>query len=229
MRVDLQNGVPLACVKLIRDKCDGWTFDEVDACGPRRLVKGNDLLFDLIQGCDLTKIIEIGWADWHRQEDPIDFDVFSKAPVPRERRREYVTDTFWVKFSRPVRPDTLRPDCFAMTIMIDEGEGGWWQTFRVPIFCLDASDYTEADRMYGARIVVDGPWLEDAVRGQEEIPGGQHAGRDRGSRGFHHRLQWSVHRRQCCWVFPSSYWKRDARRHISFHFPRGSGQQDARL
>ena len=36
------------------------------ACGPRRLVKRNDLLFDLIRGCDLTRISAIGWRDWHR-------------------------------------------------------------------------------------------------------------------------------------------------------------------
>ena len=167
VRVDLRNGVPLACVKLVRDNCDGWAFGEVDACGPRRLVKGNDLLFDLIQGCDLTHITEIGWKDWHRREQPIPFDEFSKALGPKGNEQpEYITDAFWVRFSRQVQPDTLRPDCFAMTVMTDEGEGGWLEPFRVPISRLEFREFTTpAGRMYEARMVVNGPWLEDAVRG----------------------------------------------------------------
>jgi hypothetical protein len=165
VRVDLHQGVPLACLKLVENNCKAWTIGAVDACGPRRLVKGNELLFDLIQGCDLTKIVEFGWAKWHRQETPIEFDDFSKAFGSKKGERDYVSDTFSVKFSRPVSADTLRPDCFAMTIIIDEGEGGWWQTYRVPILDLDYTGFTDASGIYGARIVVDGPWLEDAVRG----------------------------------------------------------------
>src|SRR6185295_16497471 len=45
VRVDLGHGVPLACIELVPNDCDGWTFGvDVDACGPRRLVKRNDLL-----------------------------------------------------------------------------------------------------------------------------------------------------------------------------------------
>ena len=59
--------LPLACVRLRKGECDDWLFDRwIEACGPRRLVKRNDVLFDLIRGCDLTRISAIGWADWHR-------------------------------------------------------------------------------------------------------------------------------------------------------------------
>src|SRR5262249_7075954 len=54
VRLDLRHGVPLACVQLVPDECSRWMFRAVEACGPRRLVKRNDLLFDLIRGCDLT-------------------------------------------------------------------------------------------------------------------------------------------------------------------------------
>jgi hypothetical protein len=175
-RVDLRNGVPLACVKLEQDDCKGWRFGTVvDACGPRRLVKRNDLLFDLIRGCDVTRISEIGWKAWHRLETPVPFDDFSKALGPSgQDADEYVTTDFWVRFSRPVRASTVRPDCFAMTVLSNETEGGWWQPLRVPIIRVDTTVVAPhaddpANHVRGARIVVDGGWLEDAVRGRKSI------------------------------------------------------------
>jgi hypothetical protein len=176
VRVDLRNGVPLACVELDRDDCERWTFGgEVESCGPRRLVKRNDLLFDLVRGCDLTRISDIGWRDWHRLEDPISLKEFSEALGPDGNRQdEYVTRDFWVTFSRPVHQDTLRPDCFAMTIMSGEREGGWWQTFRVPILRVDTTlvppePGDPADHVRSATIVVDGAWVEDGVRGRRSL------------------------------------------------------------
>jgi hypothetical protein len=171
VRVDLRNGVPLACVDITRDNCDEWTFgSEVEACGPRRLVKRNDLLFDLIRGCDLTRIIEIGWKDWHRKREPVPFEAFNSAFGKGDHQPEYTTRDFWVKFSRPVRRETVRPDCFVMTVMSGEQEGGWWHSVRVPIVGVafdvaKSEDGDPADHVRGARILVDGLWLEDAVRG----------------------------------------------------------------
>ncbi|MFO1207189.1 MAG: hypothetical protein U1E63_15945 [Burkholderiales bacterium] len=49
--------------------------------GPRRLVKRNDALFDLIRGRDLTRITSvIGWAAWYRLRKLIDWDEF-RGPV----------------------------------------------------------------------------------------------------------------------------------------------------
>jgi hypothetical protein len=172
--VDLRNSVPLACVTLEGDDCDRWTFDaEVEPCGPRRLVKRNDLLFDLIRGCDLTRIVEIGWSHWHRREDAVPFDDFSHSLGPDgDHEAEYVTNDFWVRFSRPVREDTLRPDCFAMTVISGEREGGWWQTLRVPIVRLvmtPGEPDDPAGHVRGAKLVVDGAWLEDGVRGRRSL------------------------------------------------------------
>jgi hypothetical protein len=176
VRVDLRNGVPLACIHIIPDECERWAFGlEVEDCGPRRLVKRNDLLFDLIRGCDLTRIKDIGWRNWHRREEPIPFEDFSAALGPDDQgEAAYVTKDFWVEFSRPVRENTVRPDCFAMTAMSAEREGGWWQTFRVPIIRVDTANFpTEPndppDHVRGARIVVDGSWVEDAVRGRRSL------------------------------------------------------------
>jgi hypothetical protein len=179
VRVDLNNSVPLACVKLAIDDC-GLGFGAIfDACGPRRLVKRNDLLFDLIRGCDLTHIKTIGWdyedIHWHRKPDPISFEDFQRALGEYNQNDDrFVSERFWVEFSRPVREDTLRPDCFAMTVMSTEREGGWWQTFRVPIVDVDTSMIPPEPgdppgHVRSARIVVDGPWLGDAVLGRRTI------------------------------------------------------------
>jgi hypothetical protein len=152
-------------------ECSDWKIAGLDACGPRRLVKRNDLLFDLIRGCDLTRISEVGWARWHRHLVPVRFEDFSKAfGKPRQNQAEYSTEDFWVKFSRPVRADTLHPDCFAMTVLTTEREGGWWQAARVPITRVEASDPAgKQGLVLVARIVVDGAWVEDGLRGRHSL------------------------------------------------------------
>lgn len=167
VRVDLKNGVPLACIKLVTDKC-GLAFGTIaEVCGPRRLVKRNDLLFDLIRGCDLTRINAIGWADWHRKSDPIPFEEFADAFAQGgDEEPEYVTRDFWIEFSRPVRRDTVRRDCFVMTIITSEPDDVWWETLRVPIVRVKAEDADLVDR---ATIVVDGPWLRDTLRGAASV------------------------------------------------------------
>ena len=175
VRVDLAHGVPLACVGLIRDDC-GWTFaDYVEACGPRRLVKRNDLLFDLVRGCDLTRIVDFGWKDWHRLDDPVSFDDFSHAMgADGDEKDEYVTNDFWVKFSRPVRESTLRPDAVVITVLSVEREGHWRQALRVPIVRLDPTVFPaepgDPDKhVRGARVVVEGGWVEDGLRGRASL------------------------------------------------------------
>lgn len=168
VRVDLRNGVPLACVHIVPDECDRWAFGlEIEDCGPRRLVKRNDLLFDLIRGCDLTRIKDIGWASWHRKSDPVPFEDFADAFAQGGNQEpEYVTRDFWVEFSRPVRRDTVRRDCFVMTVITSEPDDVWWETLRVPIVRVKAEDTEFIDR---AAIVVDGPWLRDTLRGAASL------------------------------------------------------------
>jgi hypothetical protein len=168
VRVDLGHGIPLACVNVVRDGCGGWSFGKkLEVCGPRHLIKRNDLLFDLIRGCDLTRIIEISWWHWHRKKDAIPFKEFSEYlgnPTGKDEE-EYVTK-FSVEFSRPVRVETLLPDCFTITVMSAEREGGWLETLRVPIVRIDTDKYSEAglkNHVRGGTIVVDGSWLEDKV------------------------------------------------------------------
>jgi hypothetical protein len=166
VRVDLRNGVPLACIKLVRDNCDEWAFDDIDACGSRRLVKGNDLLFDLIQGCDLTRIKNYGWQPWHRRptrDEPkaVTFQEFADAfAEPIGNADTYITNGFWVEFSRPVRRESVQQDCFVMTIITSETDDRWWETSRVPIVGVQTDDADLIDR---ATIVVDGRWLRGTI------------------------------------------------------------------
>jgi len=172
VRVDLRRGVPLACVMLRQDDCGNWSFDdEVEACGPRPLVKRNDLLFDLIRGCDLTRISAIGWAKWHRRETLVpygDFQASFGEEDPANSGRN-VTRDYWVEFSRPVRADTVRPDCFSMTITIAEDEAGWGESRRVPIIDVITSGGPDPHLVTRALLVVEAGWAEDATVKRHKI------------------------------------------------------------
>ncbi|MDM0076903.1 hypothetical protein QTH90_21015 [Variovorax sp. J2P1-59] len=80
MRVDHSRGIALAYVKAKRpDPCGPLTLsDQTDEHSPRRLIKRNDMLYDLIQGKDLTRIESISWAAYHRRSEkkPIPFKEF---------------------------------------------------------------------------------------------------------------------------------------------------------
>jgi hypothetical protein len=166
-RADLHNGVALACVRLDVDKCGDWHFASVyDACGPRRLVKRNDLLFDLISGCDLTRISEISWGSWHRRTTPVPWADFRASLGQGDLTGQRDSTTrFSVKFTGPVQRKSVLPDCFTMTIIAAEFAEGWGNIVRVPITSLSYIEQAEDPPEYvrGATLVVDARWVDDAV------------------------------------------------------------------
>jgi hypothetical protein len=185
IKVDWRHGVPLACVSLREGECD-WVFGRwIEACGPRRLVKRNDALFDLIRGCDLTRISAIGWARWHRSPKRVEWEPFKASfGVGSDHEREtrgkskkrpkkvpVLTTDYWVEFSRPVVQDTVQPDCFSMTVLAEEDEGGWTEVRRVPILAVKhwAPPGTPPGLVTKATLMVDEAWLYDAVRGDNTI------------------------------------------------------------
>jgi hypothetical protein len=176
-RADVAHGVALACLRLARDDCGHWAIGAVaDACGPRRLVKRNDLLFDLINGCDLTRIDGTGWAAWHRREEPVPFDAFIAALgwSGDSPYADYPTKDFWVRFSRPVRLDTLKPDIFSVVVTSDHGDDFWRRSYRVPILGIDTDEVPAepgdpAGYARSARIVVSTAWLKNAVTDDDTI------------------------------------------------------------
>jgi hypothetical protein len=161
-RVDLRNGVPLGCLQLGRDKCNDWSLDTVvELCGPRRLVKRNDLLFDLIRGCDLTRIARISWEKWHRR-GPIDFDSFAKAFGSDDGKGAFRTD-FVVEFSQLVAVPTINPDAFTMTLIARNDEDGWGRTLRVPIVHIETDETGHPGYSKSARILVNAHWAKGAL------------------------------------------------------------------
>ncbi len=174
VRVDLRHGVAIACVRLREGDCGDWVFDSwVEACGPRRLVKRNDVLFDLIRGCDLTRISAIGWAAWHRAKDPIAWDDFRESfgKESAAGSGQNLTKAYWIEFSRPVRKDTVRPDCFSMTVIVPEDEAGWGEARRVPILDVETVDAPgpQAGLVTRATLIVDAGWVNDAIESRKKI------------------------------------------------------------
>ena len=174
-RADLGNGVQLACVKLEKDECGNWSIGEIiDACGPRRLVKRTDDLFDLINGCDVTRIDQTGWARWHRRSVPaVPFSAFVDALGWKGESDDpvYLTRDFWVHFSRPVQTSTLKPDVFAMAVMSDHGDDFWRTYRRVPIVAVKPE--RDGDDPPGfaskATILIATNWLSDAIRDDDHM------------------------------------------------------------
>ena len=165
VRVDIRHGVALACVGLVSDDCGGWQFDDdVEDCGRRRLVKRNDLLFDLIRGADLTRICAVGWAPWHRKSMTWS-DFTASFGSEEESSGKHLTEAYWLEFSRPVRIDSLAADCVVLTVIVPEAEGGWREPLRVPVVELRASADTGAPAGLAsrARLLVDSAWVADAL------------------------------------------------------------------
>lgn len=175
VRVDLRHGVPLACVTLEQageKECPVWRFGfPIDTCGPRRLVKRNDLLFDLLQGCDLTRIKRTGWAQWHRTDDPMDWDHFLRSWGADRQRGPQLTETWWVEFTRGIRVDTLRPDCFSVRFIDYDEDHAWGTPKLVPILGIDTwrPPGTPAHLATVAKLVIDAAWFGEAVDGRKVI------------------------------------------------------------
>jgi hypothetical protein len=165
--VALHERIDLACIHVepaARD-CDPFEVVIHDRSGPRRLVKNNDLLFDLIRGRDLTRISEISWQGWHRRVRPrVSWDDFRDWVMPSEFDKGQTRFTF--KFSKPVKVDSVRPDACVMTAFVPEGGVGALMSYGVPIvdlIALDARPSPEGDLATEFRLEVDTAWLRDEV------------------------------------------------------------------
>ena len=168
--IDASGGVALACVVVAgpKDKCDptavGWIEDD---CGPRRLVKGNELLFDLWRGRDLVRIEKLSWDDWDRSEKPVSWDDFARRlqATPKDQPMT----GFEIKFSGPVQEESLkRTGVIVMTVFTAEQPTGWRIPRRVPLAALDLTpDKTGGALPPGttnrARLTIRQGWLRDEV------------------------------------------------------------------
>jgi len=173
-RIDPKDGVPLACVvvDVQQGKCDLEIVGCVeDDCSPRRLVKSNDLLYDLIRGCDLARIAWISWAKWHRSDDQMPWKQFESL------FEENGSTDFVVRFSHPVLEKTLKRDVITISAVTTEQATGWRVARRIPVVGLDLTadktslkDYPDlpAGTTNQMRVKVRPEWIRDEIeRGRE--------------------------------------------------------------
>lgn len=178
-RIAVDDPVPLACVGLVIDSCGHPSIASIDdAWTPRRLVKNNDLLFDLFRGCDLTHIADTSWDEWRRKmghrningECAMPWTTFAEmfsGQGEKKGRREPIVTGFSIHFSAPVDVRTLSPDCVVMTVLAAEDEGGWIEVRRVPITRLEpGSKDSFTDKV---NICVGFGWWQDEIRGHKSI------------------------------------------------------------
>ena len=173
-RIDPTDGVPLACVvvEVRQGKCDLEISGCIeDDCSPRRLVKSNDLLYDLIRGCDLAHISWISWAKWHRSDEQMSWRQFEALFEANG------TASFTVRFSRPVLEKTLKRDVIAISAVTTEQATGWRVARRIPVIGLDVSPEKGYLKNYPElppgttnqmRVKVRPEWIRDEIeRGRE--------------------------------------------------------------
>lgn len=123
--------VDLACVHISRGAgdCRPPLGHIEDDCSPRRIVKNNDLLYNLIRGCDLTRIEYLSWGEWHRSETPVPWDEFVAKLSAGEEGDNLMTD-LTVHFTGPVLAETVTADCFTLQLALGRG---WLRTRVVEI------------------------------------------------------------------------------------------------
>lgn len=160
-RVALSDAVDLGCISVEEadDKCHPIKVGGIDdACGPRRIVKGNDLLHDLVRGCDLTRIVEVSWQDWFNK-DRVAWDTFADMFADTANGRT----KFAVTFSRPVRRVTLDRHAIVMTAICRKSATGWYEERRIPIRELDSGPATPDGMTTQCHVVVSSHWLHDEI------------------------------------------------------------------
>lgn len=153
--------VDLACLCITKRAEDCWPplGHVCDDCGPRRIVKNNDLLYHLIRGCDLTRIEALSWGEWHRNPAPVKWEAFIE--MFKHGAEDGVIQTgFTVHFTRPVMADTVKAECF--TLQLATGKG-WLHTRCVEIAEVRTSHHPEdpAGTTRRATLCVEKDWVED--------------------------------------------------------------------
>jgi hypothetical protein len=185
--IALHEWVDLACLTAEppKEHCLPIGIVVDDGSGPRRLVKNNDLLFDLVRGCDLTHIREISWEAWHRRgrKNPVLWSEFqSMFCFDREVRRGdertgfftgYKTK-FIVTFSGQVKRESIRTDAVVIRVITSEGGTGWGRTRTIPVVHLDSTPSRgDPDGPLTDQFVVEvrRRWVNDEIKedGESEL------------------------------------------------------------
>ena len=168
--VDAEDGVALACVRFQRYRCDPLVGGLVDDCSPRRIVKNNDLLYDLSRGCDLTRIKWISWGHWHRSDHPVPWEDFIRLLNPQPAHH-VVRTGLEVEFSGPVLRNTIRADCFSIRFTVPHTgtchSGKGWYESRVLLVTRVIPVWSDPDDPPGTvrkvALCIDHGWYHELI------------------------------------------------------------------
>ena len=166
---DPEAGVPLACVTIAYRCGDPYVAAVLDSVGPRRLTRPNDVLFDLIRGCDLTRIKDVGWRAFLGTADGrVAFEDYAamfvggragtRTPPPLDTR-------FWVLFSGPVQAASLSPHAITITLLHWDTDDAVRLMRRMPVTGIKVAPTLPGDPPGSTRafvpIVHGNYWLEE--------------------------------------------------------------------
>lgn len=193
----LHDPLPLAVVYLRINHCGQAEIEKiVDANHPRKLLKNNDLLFDLVRGCDLTRIANVSWAAWHRAPQAIPMHQFIEKFTcanknlppddgkPADNAKDDIKanyEIFWgephdtdfkFEFTGPVQIATLTPEVVQIIVYLPSDESGWLRTKLVPInglLPLPRHDDDPIGTTRGALVQVSAPWVNDELRNRNTL------------------------------------------------------------
>ncbi|MFN7397660.1 MAG: hypothetical protein ACK5SX_01025 [Sandaracinobacter sp.] len=154
--LDPCGGVPLACVKIDWHCGEPRVAVVVDDAHPRRLARSNESLFDLIRGCDLTRIQDVGWGAWLKGGTAVPRSTFSEMflsavdlpagdAVTFGLRGKPLLTKFTVRFSGPVRTETLTPDIVAISLIQPQRRERVDDIVRLPVIALQADAHKPGD------------------------------------------------------------------------------------
>jgi hypothetical protein len=143
-----------------------------DPCGPRHFVKSNDLLYDFIRGCDLTRISWVSWYHWHRRIELMPWPMFAKMFYLNQNDKDDPDNgktEFVIRFSSPVFTSTIRYDSMVMRVITIEQSTDWRLIRRIPIVRFDYTPHDASNLMPGTtnqvRVFVSPDWIDDEIQG----------------------------------------------------------------
>jgi len=168
--LDPSTPVALACVKVLGvDECGEPIFGEIKECTPRRFVKRNDVLFDLIRGCDLTTIKNLSWWEWTQRpregelRDYVEWQEFvDYFPIDDNAPDARCKTGFKITFSGPVHASTLRAQAITMRAVFLDRDG-WHFELRVPVVGFDFTA-DQQGHVREASVLVAREWVKDEIR-----------------------------------------------------------------
>jgi hypothetical protein len=161
-------GVDLACiiVDAVPDKCKPISVSMVDESSPRRVVKTSDTLYDLLNGRDLTRIESVSWWEWHRKMEKMPWETFAGFFTSNATPGGELLTNFTVRFSGPVKSDSIRRDTVAITVQMADGGTGWIKSRRLPLRDPDLTPKSQklppgtTDQF---TVTVDRRWFRDEI------------------------------------------------------------------